>query len=132
MADSKSSRLLRFVHFPSFLRDWHRLGLEDEALQAIERELIDEPQRSPVIAYTGGLRKLRFTPPGSGRRKRGSYRVCFAYFPAYGVVALFAAFGKNERNDLSADDARSITKALKAFENELRRQFESLGRGGPG
>jgi DNA-binding transcriptional regulator YiaG len=29
---------LRFVQFPSFLRDWHRLGLDDEALCALEQE----------------------------------------------------------------------------------------------
>jgi hypothetical protein len=32
--------------------------------------------------------------------------------------------GKNERSDLSAEEARAIAKALKAFEAELRRQFE--------
>jgi hypothetical protein len=115
---------LRFVHFPSFLRDWHRLGLDDEALRALEAELIDEPGKAPIIEHTGGLRKLRFTPPGSGRGKRSAYRVCFAFFPAYGTVALFVAFGKNERSDLSPDEARSVAKALKAFEGELRRQFE--------
>jgi hypothetical protein len=116
---------LRFVHFPSFLRDWHRLGLDDEALRALERELMDAPDRAPVMERTGGLRKLRFTPPGSGRGKSGSYRVCFAVFPAYGTVALFVAFGKNERSDLSPDEARSIARALKAFEGELRSQFRS-------
>src|SRR4051812_36884344 len=43
LAASGSSRLLRFVHFPTFLRDWHRLGLGDDALRALERELIGTP-----------------------------------------------------------------------------------------
>jgi hypothetical protein len=34
------------------------------------------------------------------------------------------AFGKNERSDLSSDETRAIAKALKAFEAELRRQFQ--------
>jgi len=38
VAASGSSRLLRFVQFPSFLRDWQRLRLGDEALRALERE----------------------------------------------------------------------------------------------
>jgi len=59
--------------------------------------------------------------------KSGAYRVCCAYFPAYGTVALFAAFGKNERSDLSSAEARAIAKALKAFETELRRRFEQRG-----
>jgi hypothetical protein len=119
-----SSKLLRFVHFPTFLRDWRRLRLGDEALQALERELIDSPDKAPVIEGTGGLRKMRFAPPDSGGGKRGAYRVCYAYFPAYGTVALFVAFGKHERIDLSPAEARAAAKALKAFENELRREFE--------
>ena len=127
MADYRAPRLLRFVQFPTFLRDWHRLGLGDEALRALERELIGSPDGGPVIEHTGGLRKLRFTPPGLAKGKSGAYRVCYAHFPAYGTVALFAAFGKNERSDLSSAEARAIAKALKAFETELRRQFEQRG-----
>ena len=70
MADSPASRLLLFVQFPAFLRDWRRLGLDDEALRALERELIETPDKGSVIEHTGGLRKLRFTPPGSVREAR--------------------------------------------------------------
>jgi mRNA-degrading endonuclease RelE of RelBE toxin-antitoxin system len=127
LAASSSSRLLRFVQFPQFLRDWQRLGLEDEALRALEQVLIGSPDKAPVIEHTGGLRKLRFAPPGLRRGKSGAYRVCYAYFPVYGTVALFVAFGKNERSDLSPAEARAIVKALKSFETELRRQFEQRG-----
>lgn len=49
MARSASSRLLQFVQFPPFLRDWKRLGLDDAALRALERDLIDSPERGAVI-----------------------------------------------------------------------------------
>ncbi len=124
MADVPPSKLLRFVHFPSFLRDWRRLGLDDEVMMVLERELIDAPGKAPVIRHTGGLRKLRFAPPDLGRGKRGACRVCYAYFPSHGAVALFAVFGKNERSDLSPDETRAIGEALKGFESELRRQFD--------
>ncbi len=90
-------------------------------MRAFERELIDSPDKAPVIEQTGGLRKLRFAPPGSGRGSSGAYRVCYAYFSAYGTVALFVIFGKNERSDLSPAEARATAKALRAFEAELRR-----------
>jgi hypothetical protein len=124
LAEAGPSRLLHFVQFPPFLRDWKRLGLGEEALHALERELIDAPERGSVIKGTGGLRKLRFSPPGSGRGQSGAYRVCYAHFPAYGTIALFVAFGKNERSDLSAAEARATAAALRAFEAELRRQME--------
>jgi hypothetical protein len=90
----------------------------------LERELIDSPGKAPIIEHTGGLRKLRFAPPGSGKGKSGALRVCYGYFPAYGTVALFIVFGKNERSDLSPVEARSIGKAMKEFEAELRRACE--------
>ncbi len=124
MAEEGSSRLLHFVQFPPFLRDWKRLRLDDTALHALERMLIDAPESGPVIKGTGGLRKLRFSPPGSGRGRSGAYRVCDAHFPAYGTVALFVAFGKSERSDLTAAEARATASALKAFEAELGRRME--------
>lgn len=131
MGPSDPSRRLHLVPFPPFLRDWERLGLDDTALRALEQELIDSRETGPVIEGTGGLRELRFSPPGSGRGKSGSYRVCHAYFPGYGTVALFVAFGKNERSDLSPAQARATAAALKAFEAELRYRIEraSEGRG---
>jgi mRNA-degrading endonuclease RelE of RelBE toxin-antitoxin system len=117
-------RLFQFVQFPTFLRDWRRLRLGDEALRFLEREIIGSPDKAPVIEHAGGLRKLRFTPPGSGKGKRGAYRVCYAYYPQYGTVALFVAFGKNDRDDITPNEAHAIANALKAFEIELHRQFE--------
>jgi hypothetical protein len=70
-------------------------------MRSLERMLIDAPDRGPVIEGTGGLRKLRFTPPGSARGKSGAYRVRYAFFPAFGTIALFVAFGKNEQSNLS-------------------------------
>jgi hypothetical protein len=125
--DFRPSRLLQFVQFPPFLRDWQRLRLGDEALRALEKELIDAPDKAPIMQHTGGLRKLRFIPPGSGKGKSGAYRICYAYFPSFGTVALFAAFAKNEQSDLSRTEAVAIAKALKAFETELRAQVESPG-----
>ena len=122
MAAPSPSRLLSFVQFPSFLRDWQRLGLDDEALAALEQELMESPDKAPVMKHAGGLREMRFAPPRSGRGKSGACRVCFAYFPSSSTVVLFVAFGKNERSDLSTGEARSVAQALKAFDEELQRQ----------
>ena len=68
-----------------------------------------EAQGTGYLAASSSSRLLRFVQ---------------AYFPAYGTIALFVVFGKNERSDLSAAEARATAKALKAFEIELRRAFE--------
>jgi hypothetical protein len=106
------------------LRDWHRLGFADDELRALENELLHAPSKAPVLERTGGLRKLRFAPPGSGKGKSRAFRVCYAFFPSYGTIALFTVFGKNERSELSPAEARAIARALNAFEAELGRQHE--------
>jgi hypothetical protein len=122
------SRWLRFVHFPAFSRDWARLGLDDEALRALELIILEDPVGSPVVRGTGGLRKVRFAPPGSGRGKSGSHRIGYVYFPEFGTIALALAFGKNERSDLSAADRAAIAGAIRAFQAVLAREFR--GRNG--
>jgi len=111
LADDEPFGLLRFVHFPQFLRDWARLQLDDEDQRALEQESLAAPDRALVIKHSGGLRKLRFTPPGSGRGKRGAYRVGYAVFPRHGTIALFLAFGKNEQADLTHAQATAIAAA---------------------
>lgn len=113
----------RFVRFPAFSRDWERLGLDDAALRALEIEILKGPSRAPVIPGTGGLRKIRFTDPGSGRGKRGAYRVCYAFFPEYGTIALVIVFGKSEKDDLTKADRNAIARMVMSYQAELEREF---------
>jgi hypothetical protein len=81
------------------------------------------PSRPPVIQGTGGLRKIRFTEPGSGRGKSGAYRVCYAYFPEFGTVALVVIFGKNEKDNLTKADRNAISAVIARYRAELEREF---------
>src|SRR5437899_2301942 len=109
----------RFVRFPAFTRDWERLSLDDVALRALEIEILKGPSRAPVIQGTGGLRKIRFTDPGSGRGKRGAYRVCYVVFPVYGTIALVIVIGKTEKDDLTKADCNAIARMVKSYQAEL-------------
>jgi len=51
-----------FKYLAGFVREWERLGLTDEDLQELELIILADPEAAPVIAGTGGLRKLRFSP----------------------------------------------------------------------
>lgn len=113
----------RFVRFPAFTRDWERFGLDDAALRALESEILRGPDRAPVIRGTGGLRKIRFTEPGSGRGKRGAYRDCYVLFPEFGTIALVAIFGKTEKIDLTQADRRAIATIIEDYRAELEREF---------
>jgi hypothetical protein len=112
----------RFVRFPTFSRDWDRLGFDDAALRNLELEILRDPTRAPVISGTGGLRKLRIADPKSGRGKSGAFRVCYADFPEFGTVALIVIFGKNEKHNLTKADCNAIAAVIRAYREELRRE----------
>jgi hypothetical protein len=70
--------LLHFVETTTFTKAWGDLGLDDEDdLTALQLLIMCSPESYPVIPETGGLRKLRFVPPGARIGKRGGYRVCY-------------------------------------------------------
>ena len=70
------------------------------------------PADHPVIPGSNGLRKLRFSAPGSHQGKRGSYRVYYAYFDAHGIVLLMAIIAKNAQSDLNKADVKALGGVL--------------------
>jgi hypothetical protein len=113
----------RFVRFPSFTRDWERLGLDDSDLRALEMEILKDPTRAPVIQGTSGLRKIRFAGRSIARGKRGAHRVCYLHLPEFGTVALAVVFGKSEKDNLNQADRRAISAVVEAYRKELEREF---------
>jgi hypothetical protein len=103
---------LRFVHIPPFPGQWARLKLAEADLQALEIEIIVDPQAGTVIPGAGGLRKIRFSPPGSHKGKSGSHRVFYVYLQDYQTVLLWAVIAKGEREDLPVADRHAIAKQI--------------------
>ncbi len=122
----------KMVWFPAFLRDWARLGLDDEDLRTLELEILKDPTRAPVIKGTGGLRKVRFSGRRSSRGKSGANRVCYVHFPEFGTIVLAVVFGKNERDDLSPADRRAIETIVRAYRAELEADFRRKPSRHPG
>lgn len=77
---------LTFINTAVFDQQWAALGLGDEDLSRLQQALIEDPEAGNVVSGTGGLRKVRFAPPGSG--KSGGVRVGYGYFPGHGIVLL--------------------------------------------
>ena len=105
---TSGERLLGFIHLRSFEADWKRLDLTDEDLRALELAIMARPQGPKVIPGTAGVRKVRFAPVHGGKGKRGAVRVGYCHFPRFGLVALMAAYGKNEKGDLTADEKKQL------------------------
>jgi len=70
---------LSFVQTELFSELWtNRYGLNDDELTELEGLLSRNVLAGRVIRGGGGIRKLRFSPSGSGRRKSGGFRVVYS------------------------------------------------------
>ncbi|MEP0842997.1 MAG: hypothetical protein HRF43_09825 [Phycisphaerae bacterium] len=105
-----------FVELGIFSRDRRAMGLVDEDLRALQRAILLEPESAPVIAGTGGLRKMRFAPPSWRTGKSGALRVCYAWFPAHGRVVLVRAYAKARQADLAPAERVEIARLLAEIE----------------
>lgn len=110
---------LTFAQVAPFVADWKRLGLSDEDLQALEALLMLDPTAGPVMAGTGGLRKIRFSPPSWRTGKSGAARVCYALVPQHFLVYLVVMFGKNEKGNLSKAERNAAANLLKQLAARL-------------
>jgi hypothetical protein len=98
---------MSFRQISGFVAAWRRLGLTDEDLQALEKQILESPDSGSVMSGTGGIRKLRFAPPSMHTGKRGATRVCYAVI-FEDVCYLFTVFPKNEMPNLSAADKKAL------------------------
>lgn len=77
-----------------------------EDLEALKKELISNPESGDIIAGTGGVRKIRLKSANKG--KRGGFRVCYFDDPRKQELFLLKIYGKNEKEDLSAAEKKTL------------------------
>lgn len=104
---------MRFVETPVFTAAIRR-HLDDEHYRQLQIALMLRPEQGPVIAGAGGLRKIRWSMPGSG--KRGGLRVIYYWVPAEQAFYMVYAYTKAEQGDLTPAQTRELARVVrKAF-----------------
>jgi hypothetical protein len=116
------AELLSFIEMQGFADDWGRLRLNDDDLSDLQQAILARPRGAPVIAGTGGVRKLRFAPHRSAKGKSGGVRVCYVYFEKWGIVLLVIAYGKKETADLSPAQKQALRRLIERQEREWARR----------
>ena len=76
------------------------------------------PEAGNVIPETGGLRKLRWTAKGKGRR--GGSRVIYYFHNMDVPLFLMAIFAKNTQADLSTRQRKALARQLRALKSDCR------------
>ena len=102
---------------PIFDKQWRAMGLDDNDLQALQIELLKDPQIGSVIQGTGKLRKMRFAFPNRG--KSGSSRVLDVDFVLAETIYLIFAYPKNEKDNLTDEERNNIKKMIAKIEQSL-------------
>ncbi|HVH72456.1 MAG TPA: type II toxin-antitoxin system RelE/ParE family toxin [Candidatus Dormibacteraeota bacterium] len=114
--------MLEFIELPAFTKRLIALAGDhgDEVLLEIENDLLENPERGPVIQGTAGVRKARVADPTRGKGKRGGFRYMYYYIERDGQVFLLMIFGKNEQADLTPQQKKSLRQAILSL-REARR-----------
>jgi mRNA-degrading endonuclease RelE of RelBE toxin-antitoxin system len=90
--------------------------LSEDAYRLLQMELLITPTKGDVIQGTGGLRKIRSSSKGSG--KRGGVRIIYYYLDIFNRFYLLTLYAKNEMTDLTAQDKKHLKHFLEDWINE--------------
>jgi hypothetical protein len=101
------SGLVTVAETPLFVRQAEEVWNEAERDEFIAF-IAANPQVGDLIPETGGVRKVRWTRKGSG--KRGGVRVIYFYHDAERPLYLLMVYAKARRENLSPDEKRMVRK----------------------
>ena len=99
-----------FVETPAFSR-WRDENLDDEEFRALQNVLIAGPRAGDVIRGARGLRKLRLSVRGRG--KRGGARVIYFWWASEEQVYLLSAFAKNVCEGLTPRQLARLAEVMR-------------------
>ena len=95
---------MQFIETPIFTKQITEL-LDDSDYRRLQIALARKPDAGNVIRNSNGLRKIRWSAQGRG--KRGGIRVIYYKIQADEIYMLFA-YPKNKQEDLTTDQLRVL------------------------
>lgn len=101
------ARYIAVAETPLFIRQAQAVWDELERTAFIEF-IARNPEEGDIIPETGGVRKVRWTRPGSG--KRGGARVIYFYRSADRPLYLLMVYAKARRENLTAEEKKIVRK----------------------
>ena len=106
-----------FIETTIFTRRWGELGLTDDNLLELQELIMKNPGAGDLIQGTGGLIKLRFALPNTG--KSGGIRVLFIDFMRQEKIFLINCYSKSEKDSISDKEKAQYKFLIKSIEEEL-------------
>lgn len=100
---------MKFIETPLFEKSKEGIFDEDE-LQRFQLELLENPDAGDLIPKGKGLRKIRWS--ASGRGKRGGARVIYYWINAENTIFLLLAYKKNRQENLTPKQLKILTDLI--------------------
>ena len=96
---------MKIIETPIFTKRVKEI-LSEEEYRLFQIKLIDDPEAGNIIKGSGGIRKIRWS--GSGRGKRGGSRILYYWYNTQGVLLMLFIFKKNESDDLTKSQLNDL------------------------
>ncbi len=80
--------------------------LADDDYASLQAALIESPERGALVPGSGGVRKLRWSQPGRG--KRGGVRVIYYVKGHEGLIWMLTIYAKNQEQTIPPHMLRKI------------------------
>ena len=84
--------------------------LSEEEYRLLQIQLLNKPDSGKIIRGSGGLRKLRWSAGGHG--KRGGIRVIYYWFVSHETVLLLFTYPKSEQEELTPEQLKQLKKVV--------------------
>ena len=84
--------------------------LTDDQYAELQAALVESPERGALVPGSGGVRNLRWSQPGRG--KRGGVRVIYYARTHEGLIWMLTIYAKNEEQDIPAHVLRKIKEEI--------------------
>lgn len=84
--------------------------LTDDEYSELQAALVEAPSSGSVVPGSGGVRKLRWSQPGRG--KRAGIRVIYYAKTHAGIIWMLTIYAKNEEQNIPAHVLRKIKEEI--------------------
>lgn len=101
-----------FIETPMFTKvvlKW----LPDDSYKQLQETLILRPKTGQVIQSSGGIRKMRWNVPGSG--KRGGLRVIYYWDVPNHTIYMLLIYKKSKKEDLTPTQIKILRQLVKEW-----------------
>jgi mRNA-degrading endonuclease RelE of RelBE toxin-antitoxin system len=86
-------------------------SMDDEAYRSLQLALLLRPELGSTIRGSGGLRKLRWSLKGKG--KRGGVRVIYFWDETSETFYMLYVYRKNAQEDLTVQQRKILTRLVR-------------------